>query len=99
MDLHQWLLALMVAMPFLGACAILLLRGSPNPREAASLTAAILTFLFGVISLPSAFTAKPPVTPALAIIPGLSLQLSADGLGLLFACLASLLWIFTTFHG
>jgi multicomponent K+:H+ antiporter subunit A len=98
MDLHQWLLALMVAMPFLGACAIFLFRKSPNPREAASLTAAILSFLFGILSLPSAFTAKPPFTPALTIIPGLSLQLSADGLGLLFACLASFLWIFTTIY-
>jgi TctA family transporter len=34
------LIPLTVAMPFLGACAILLLHRRPNPREAASLTTA-----------------------------------------------------------
>ncbi|HVN65727.1 MAG TPA: proton-conducting transporter membrane subunit, partial [Methanomicrobiales archaeon] len=98
MDLHQGLLALIVAVPFLGACAILLLRKRPNPREAASLAASVLTFLFSAISLPSAFAGVPVSTPALQILPGLGLQLTADGLGLFFATLASFLWILTTVY-
>ncbi len=37
-------------------------------------------------------------TPSLQILPGLSLQFAADALGLMFACLASLLWIITTVY-
>jgi formate hydrogenlyase subunit 3/multisubunit Na+/H+ antiporter MnhD subunit len=98
MDLRQWLLVLIVAMPFLGACGILFLRKRPDPREGASLIAAVLTFLFGALSLPSAFAEVPVSTPALGILPGLRLQLTADGLGLFFATLASFLWILTTVY-
>ena len=80
MDSWQWLLLLTVAMPFLGAGAILLLRARPDQREGASLAAAILTFLSGALSLPSAFAGAPATTPALAILPGLRLQLAADAL-------------------
>ncbi|MGA2934567.1 MAG: Na(+)/H(+) antiporter subunit D [Methanomicrobiales archaeon] len=98
MDLPQWALALTVGMPFLGVLFILLLRNSPNAREAASLTTATLTFLLTALSLPSAFASIPASTPAVVIFPGFSLQLAADALGLLFACLASLLWIITTIY-
>jgi formate hydrogenlyase subunit 3/multisubunit Na+/H+ antiporter MnhD subunit len=98
MELYQWALTLTVALPFLGLIFILLFRNHPNAREGASLVTAVLTFLLTAISLPSAFAAIPASTPALEIVHGLSLQLTADALGLLFACLASLLWIITTVY-
>ena len=98
MDMSQWALALTVALPFLGVLFILLFRNHPDAREGASLVTAVLTFLLTAISLPSAFAARPASTPVLGMLPGLGLQLTADGLGLLFACLASLLWIITTVY-
>ncbi|HVN65187.1 MAG TPA: proton-conducting transporter membrane subunit, partial [Methanomicrobiales archaeon] len=98
MDAHQWALALTVGMPFLGGLFILLLRNRPNAREAASLTAATLTFLLTALSLPSAFASVPASTSAVVLYPGFSLQFTADALGLLFACLASFLWILTTVY-
>ncbi len=98
MDLGQWLLTLTVLTPFIGAYAVIALRRWPNPREGASLVAAILTFLFAVSSIPAAFSGTPTSTPEAVLIPGLGLQLTADGLGLLFSVLASFLWILTTVY-
>jgi formate hydrogenlyase subunit 3/multisubunit Na+/H+ antiporter MnhD subunit len=98
MDIFQWALTLLVGMPFLGTIFILLLRNRPDAREAASLVTAVLTFLLAVFSLPSAFAPTPVSTPALVIFAGLSMQLTGDGLGLLFASLAALLWIITTIY-
>jgi formate hydrogenlyase subunit 3/multisubunit Na+/H+ antiporter MnhD subunit len=98
MDISQWALALTVALPFLGVLFILLFKNHPNAREGASLVTAVLTFLLTATTLPSAFAARPASTPVLEMVPGLGLQLTADGLGLLFTCLASLLWIITTVY-
>lgn len=98
MGTQLWMTAGIVAMPFLGACAVLLLRNHPDAREAGSLVSAVLTFLLCAIALPSAFAPVPAITPVLELIPGLGIQFSLDALGLLFASLASLLWIITTVY-
>ena len=98
MDVNQWVLTLTVLTPFIGAYAVIALRNHPNPREGASLVAAVLTFLFAASSLPAAFAGTARPTPAVDLLPGLSLQLNGDGLGLLFAVLASFLWILTTVY-
>jgi len=98
MDIYSWILVLIVAIPFMGAVSVLLLRDRPDARETASLICAILTFLLCVFSLPSAFAQQPVSTPMLELIPGLSLQFTADAFALLFAGIASLLWIITTIY-
>jgi len=95
---EPWMLVAIVAIPFLGTCAVMFLHNRPDAREAASLAAAILTFVFVVLALPSAFAAQPVTTPALVVLPSLSLQFTADAFGLLFAGIASLLWIITTIY-
>jgi formate hydrogenlyase subunit 3/multisubunit Na+/H+ antiporter MnhD subunit len=98
MDVQPWMLVLIVALPFIGTGFVMLLHDRPDAREAASLASAVLTFLFCILSLPSAFAAQAVSTPALQILPGLHLQFTADALGLLFASMASLLWIITTVY-
>ena len=97
-DVQPWLLITIVAMPFIGTGFVILLHNRPDAREAASLAAAVLTFLFCILTLPSAFAAQAVSTLPLFILPGLSLQFTADALGLLFACLASFLWVITTVY-
>jgi formate hydrogenlyase subunit 3/multisubunit Na+/H+ antiporter MnhD subunit len=98
MALLPWMLVFIVLIPFAGTTLVLLFRNRPDTREAASLAAAFLTFLLCALSLPSAFAAEPIATPALRILPGLDIQFTADALGLLFATLASLLWIITSVY-
>ncbi|MDD5025014.1 MAG: proton-conducting transporter membrane subunit, partial [Methanoregula sp.] len=95
---EPWMLIGIVAIPFLCACAVMLLHTRPDAREAVSLVAAILTFGLCLCALPSAFAAQPVTTPALVVLPSLPLQFTADAFGLLFAGIASLLWIITTVY-
>ena len=98
MSLEPALLALAVFAPFLAAPAIALLRRYPNPREAVSLIAAVATFGLVASLLPAAFAGTPAAIDVLAFAPGLSIAFRADPLGLLFATVASFLWILTTVY-
>ena len=93
--------ALLIAsllIPALGTVFILLLRGNPNAREAASLTTAGVLFgtvlrIYGAVmggERPSVTLAEP--------IPGIPITLEAEPLGVLFALIASFLWIVTTLY-
>lgn len=93
-----WILPLIVGIPFLATCLIILLDRRPDAREGVSLVSAILTFVLCLLALPSAFAPAPLTTPPLSVLPGLSLHLAADALGLLFACIGSGLWIVTTVY-
>jgi formate hydrogenlyase subunit 3/multisubunit Na+/H+ antiporter MnhD subunit len=98
MDGTAWALSLTVAVPFIGAGAILALRDRPDAREAASLVTAVLTFLLAASTLPTLFASGGSRTPQLSILPGFTIQFQGDALGLLFASLASFLWILTTIY-
>ncbi len=89
-------LILSLVLPVVGAALILLLRGNPNAREAASLVTAGALFavvlrIHGAVrsgAIPEVVLAEP--------IPGISIALEAEPLGVLFALIASFLWIVTT---
>jgi multicomponent Na+:H+ antiporter subunit D len=98
MDLFSWVLVLIVLIPLAGTGFMLLFHNRPDAREAASLAAALLTSLLCLLILPSAYADQPLSTSALQILPGLDIQFTADALGILFATLASLLWIITTVY-
>jgi len=98
MDTIAWILPVIVLIPFAASGIIIFLDRYPDAREGVSLLAAVLTFCFCLAILPSAFAADPLRTQALAVLPGLSIDLSADALGLLFACLSSCLWVITTVY-
>jgi formate hydrogenlyase subunit 3/multisubunit Na+/H+ antiporter MnhD subunit len=98
MIVQPWMLVAIVVLPFIGSFAVLALHNRPDAREAASLISAVLTFAFCLVVLPSAFAPQPVTTPPLIVLPGLSLQFTADALALLFAGIASFLWILTTIY-
>jgi len=98
MDVSSWMLVLIVLIPFAGSGFLLFFHNRPDAREAVSLAAALLTFLLCILVLPSAFSPQHLSTDALQILPGLDIRFTADALGLLFATLASLLWIITTVY-
>ncbi|MDH3446199.1 MAG: proton-conducting transporter membrane subunit, partial [Deltaproteobacteria bacterium] len=84
--------------PILGALSIALLRRRPDYRDAASIITAIC--LFGVVlSLIPQLGANPSQTLVLLeLVPGLRLAFSLEPLGMLFALVASGLWVVTSIY-
>ncbi|MDQ8202061.1 monovalent cation/H+ antiporter subunit D family protein [Pelagicoccus sp. SDUM812003] len=88
------LLAVLVSMAAIPA--ILLSSRKPNLREAWSFLAAGVKFAFVLTLVPGALRGESVGLTLLEIVPGVSLRLVADPLGVLFALVASGLWIVTT---
>ena len=80
-------------MPF-----IALASRSPNVREAIGLIAAVLTFGTVLSLLPSVMDGAQPAAHVLDVMPGLSLAFQVEPLGMIFALIASGLWIVTTIY-
>ena len=99
-DFNQAALLGTVAAPFLGAVIVIALRNHPNARETSSFLVGGATFILAISNLPAVFNGQ-SITLTLAVMsshPELQLTLWADGLGLLFASLASFLWCITTVY-
>ena len=92
------LLALIVVLPFVGALLIGLAGNHPNLRETITLTTGGITLLL-VLDLLSSFLGGASAQFTFAEpIPGLPLQFSLEPLGMLFALVASFLWIVTSIY-
>jgi len=87
-----------VVVPLLGALAVMLVGSRPNLREAMSLAAGVILLALVVRLLPRALSGDWPAAVLAEPIPGLSLAVSAEPLGVLFGLIASFLWIVTTVY-
>ncbi len=90
------LLPVAVALPLLACVAVLLLRRWPNAREAASV-------VFGVLLAAVVLAMWPMADSGVRVqlwewLPGLSLELALEPLGLMFATVAAVLWPITTIY-
>ena len=92
------ILWLTLAVPLAGAVVIAMLGRRPNLREAATLVTAAT--LFGlVVQLWLALQAgERPAVVLIETLPGLPLALAVEPLGMLFALVASFLWIVTSLY-
>jgi len=90
---------LAVLWPLAGAALVAAARRSPNLREAASLVTAVslFTVVAGVI-LPAVLVGGRPRLELVEVLPGLGLAFEVEPLGMLFALVASGLWIVTTIY-
>jgi multicomponent Na+:H+ antiporter subunit D len=68
----------------------------PNKREAVSFGAAILTLLSVLSLFPPVLSGKILVLNLFHLLPGIDVKLCADGLTLIFAFVASFLWLLAT---
>jgi multicomponent Na+:H+ antiporter subunit D len=92
------LAAIAIAIPLLGAIGILIARKWPDVREAVSLTTGVILFCV-VAVLAVALQGGETVQMELARpLTGIAIVLFVDPLGMLFALVASLLWIVTTVY-
>ena len=87
-----------VVVPLLGALAVMLAGSRPNLREAMSLAAGVILLALVVRLLPRALSGDWPAAVLAEPIPGLSLAVSAEPLGVLFGLIASFLWIVTSVY-
>ena len=92
----QFALILTIVIPLIGAGLIAAASKQPNLREAVTLGTSVLLFLLVLYILDQS---NSQVVAVLATpLPGLALSLSTEPLGLLFATVASGLWIVTSIY-
>ena len=87
------LLAVLVS---LAVTPFLVLSRNPNHREAWTLAAAAAKFLIVASMVPAVLNGAEIVYTVAEVIPGVALKLRVDALGMLFAIVASSLWIVTS---
>ena len=87
-----------VLVPAVGILAIVASRRNPDVREGFTILSALVTF--GVVAslVPAALAGTPHVTRLGTLVPGIEITLRADPLGMIFALVASLLWLVTSFY-
>jgi len=89
---------LAVAISLFGSIFIVICGKRPNLRESCSITLALIEFGIVISMLPVILSGKSVVCNLVEILPGVSIAFRVDSLGLLFAIVASSLWIVTTIY-
>lgn len=92
------LVLLAFAIPFLTALAIPLFHRVPNVREAVTLVGAVALFATVMAILPLVLAGERPGAGALEVVPGLEIAFLVEPLGMIFACVASTLWIVNSIY-
>jgi multicomponent Na+:H+ antiporter subunit D len=92
------LVLLALILPFVGALLIPIFHRQPNLRETVTLvTAGLLCITVSSLLAPVLGGARPEA-PLVEVLPGLSLALKVEPLGLLFALVAASLWIVNSIY-
>jgi multicomponent Na+:H+ antiporter subunit D len=98
MEIESVLPALALAIPLIGTLLIVATRHRPNLRDGCSIVAAVCLFLTVASLLPAALGGATIHTELSSFLPKIALSLRVDALGILFATVASFLWIVTTIY-
>ncbi len=92
------LVNLAIVVPVIGALLLIAAGNYPNLRESVTLATAALLFTIVLVITDNTFNAVAMETTWVALFPGLSLTFVVEPLGVLFALVASFLWIITTLY-
>lgn len=92
------LVLLALAIPFLGALAIPLAHRAPNVRETITLVTAGALFTTILLLLRAFLDGARPATAGLEVVPGLAIAFAVEPLGMVFACVASTLWVLNSVY-
>ncbi|MCW5772397.1 MAG: monovalent cation/H+ antiporter subunit D family protein [Rhodospirillaceae bacterium] len=87
-----------LCIPAAAALLIGLAGRKPNLREAITLVAAAALFIVVASLLPGVLAGERPATGAWRVLPGVELRLALEPLGMLFALVASFLWIVNSLY-
>ncbi|RPG02937.1 MAG: monovalent cation/H+ antiporter subunit D family protein, partial [Rhodospirillaceae bacterium TMED63] len=94
----QDFIALAMLLPLIGTVMIWMSGPRPNQREVVTVVTAILTFLCVLQVLPPVLAGENPTLIIANILPGLQFAFVVEPLGMMFALIASFLWIVTSFY-
>lgn len=92
------MLPALLLVPLLGAVGIACAGRWPNVREGISLLTAVSLALLVFSWVPAIMAGELPRTILTEPLPGIAIALSLEPLGMLFACIASFLWIINTIY-
>lgn len=103
MNIWQWLepsqlITLSILVPFVGALIVIATGKYPNLREAVTLTTATILFTIVLAITDYTFKGVELRLDVIEIFPNLGLNFAVEPLGVLFALVASFLWIVTTIY-
>ncbi|MFY0641253.1 MAG: monovalent cation/H+ antiporter subunit D family protein [Bermanella sp.] len=103
MNFWQWadpsqLIALSILVPFIGALAVIATGKYPNLREAVTLITATILFTIVLAITDYTFQGVELRLDVIEIFPNLGINFEVEPLGVLFALVASFLWIVTTIY-
>lgn len=87
-----------LTIPLLGALVIPLFHTAPNIRESVTLVTAGALALTVWSLLPHVLAGGRPAAIDIAVVPGLSIAFAVEPLGLIFALVASTLWLVTSVY-
>ncbi len=91
-------IALALLVPLLGAMGIALTGRSANLRETVTLVCAAVTFVIVASLFDDVAAGARPEWTFIEMLPGLSISFKVEPLGMVFAGIASFLWIITTIY-
>ena len=91
-------MALTLIVPLVGAVLIPLFRSKPNMRETVTLITAGVLFDLVVILADKVLKGGMPSLPPLEVVAGLEIRFEIEPLGMLFALVASTLWIVNSIY-
>ena len=92
------MILLAMGLPLVAAFCVALAGNSPNLRETCSITVAVLTFGVNCMLAQTVFAGERPTVLLGEMVPGFSISFTVEPLGMLFALIASGLWILTTIY-
>ncbi len=92
------LLLLILAIPFMAAILIVMSDHRPNQRETVTLAAGVALLLAVASLLPAILAGDRPALILARPVTGLALELVVEPLGMIFALLASTLWIINSIY-
>ena len=87
-----------IGLPLFGAILLILQDRYPNIREAITLITSACLILVVLTILPTVYAGGRPAFVAFQVLPGLPIAFEAEPLGMLFALVASGLWLVTSFY-
>ena len=91
-------LLLAVIIPLIGSLVVMTLKNNPNLREFVSSCASVLLFLVVLSFIPALKAGETLTYTLFRLLPGLSITLRADGFSMIFALVASSLWMIAVFY-